>query len=212
MLFIDADALSKLAHWSILPLLPELAAIPWSDMATVSSIKFRAQKAATAPDGKLFRCAKAAARSVDAIRQMAVLGAPDASLLATFADMPEIDPGEATLLALVTSSPEHRLLTGDKRALRRLAQLSDRTRWSGRIFTVEQVLAYCLHLKGREWLLQVACPFRELDKAVANCLGSRCDASASAIREGLTSYIGEINGLCSPSLLGECQEPSSVAV
>lgn len=211
MLFIDADALSKLAHWNILPMLPELAATPWSGMATVSSIKFRALRATTAPDGKLFRCPQAAARSVEAIQQMATLGAPDATVLATFADLPEIDPGEATLLALMATSAEDRLLTGDKRALRRLAQLPDAQRWSGRIFTVEQVVACCLHFKGRDWLLEAACPYREMDKAIANCLGSLCDASAPSIREGLTSYIREMDELYSPTLLGRCPETTMSA-
>jgi len=207
MLFIDADALSKLAHWNILAVLPELASTPWSGMATVSSIRFRALKATTVPDGKLFRCPKAAARSVEAIQKMSPLAAPDATLLATFAAVPDIDPGEATLLALVASGPEDRLLTGDKRALRSLARLPEASRWCGRIFTVEQVIACGLKSKGRDWLLQGACPFRDMDKAVANCLGSSCDASETSIREGLASYIREMDRLHDPSLLGRCKAP-----
>lgn len=206
MLFIDADALSKLAHWNILPVLPELTATPWSGMATVSSIKFRALKATTAPDGKLFRCPKAAARSVEAIQQMATPGTPDAEVMAIFAGRPEIDPGEATLLALMGAGTQDCLLTGDKRALRALARIPEASRWCGRIFTVEQVVACCLHSKGRDWLLEMACPFKEVDKAVANCLGSDCNASEVSIREGLASYIREMVALRSPSLLGRCPE------
>lgn len=64
MLFIDADALAKLAHWQILPILPTITGMTWNRMATISSLKHRAHRASTKPDGRLFHCPHAAAVSV----------------------------------------------------------------------------------------------------------------------------------------------------
>lgn len=201
MLYVDVDAISKLAHWEILPALPELTGHAWSQMATVSSLKYRAQRAMTAPDGKLFLTTNAAEIAVRALEQMAVLDEPDPDLLAEFAGSTTIDQGEAVLMAVTLQHGGSVLTTGDKRAVRGLAAMPISTRFSGRVRILEQVVAMCLHAKGRAWLLQHACPHRSIDKAVAACLGSTCTASEADIVAGLSSYIGEIDRLCVPTLL-----------
>lgn len=203
MLFIDADALSKLAHWKILPLLPSLTGIPWSQTATVSTLKYRAHRACTKPDGRLFHCPDSAVIACDLIARMVDAGSPDAALVAPLAGIPDIDPGEAALLALTLQNPGSHFLTGDKRALRGLAPLTLAAQWQDRIWMVEQVVESCLHQHGRDWLLKHVCPFRTLDTAVAMCMGSACSASHADMQAGFTSYIGEIQALRTPSLIAK---------
>ena len=92
-LLVDVDALCKLAHWDLLPELPNLTGCDWSAMSTVPSLRFRAQRATSAPDGKLFRHARAAKCVLDHLGRMASLPASDTAKLALFQDIPDIDAG-----------------------------------------------------------------------------------------------------------------------
>lgn len=209
MLYVDVDAVSKLAHWNILPLLPHITGLPWHGMASVSSLKHRAHRAIEKLDGKVFHTVKAATIAKEALIQMQEAGEPDVDLLTALGSYKDIDPGEAVLLSLATGDDSSFLLTGDKRALRRLAKTEFAGRFSGRIVVVEQVLLHCLQYQGRDWVLQHVCPHRQIDKAISICLGSTCEASATDIEQGLTSYIGEIDRLFTPTFLRAIGLPRS---
>lgn len=201
MMYIDVDALSKLAHWNILPLLPSLLAISWKQMATMSSLRYRVQSAIAKPDGKLFHSIQAAKTAAVCIGNMASCGVPDPNIIAAFSDIPQIDAGEAVLFSLLIQDPSARLLTGDKRAVKALARHSLAQAFEGRIICLEQVIAMAMKVKGHAWILENICPQREIDKAVAVVLGSRCDAAEIQIVDGLSSYISELTRLRDPSLL-----------
>ena len=177
MLVVHVDALCKLAHWNVLPLLPELTGYSWKEMGTVSSLTYRAKKAMATPDGKLFRSTDAAKAALDAIVKMGEPSEASPSILAGLSDARQIDAGEAVLLATIADDPTGRFLTGDKRALRALSNLSCASHFSGKILLLEHILMGCLELKGCNWVLENLCPFREVDKAIAMILGSRCDAN-----------------------------------
>lgn len=202
-LVIDVDAMAKLAHWRLLPELPALVGIPWNETSTLPSLRYRAQRAATAPDGKLFRHTAAAQVAVAAIDAMGKLPETDAARLPAFQDVPDIDAGEAVRFAVLAVHPEHYLLTGDKRALRALSRLPVSV-WQplcGRVIVLEEVVLAAMETRGIEWLRERICAERALDKAIAIAMGSRCDAAIEAVREGLRSYLGELHHLCTPSLL-----------
>jgi len=76
MLYVDVDAFSKLAHWNILPLLADLTCHQWHDIATVSSLWFRAQRATEKPDGKLFYTVEAAKIACNCMKKMGKLTEP----------------------------------------------------------------------------------------------------------------------------------------
>jgi hypothetical protein len=200
-LYVDVDAVAKLAHWQLLPELPALTGFPFAQMATVSSLKHRAHRATTQPDGKLFRTAQAAQLAHQTLQQMGSLDAPATDLLAPFADAPGIDSGEAILMAHTLANGGSVLVTGDKRALRALAVLPIAASLAARILILEQIVRKCLGVKGRSWLLVHMCPHREIDKAIGACLGSQCDASEANILQGLQSYASEMENLVTPSLL-----------
>ncbi len=201
MLYIDVDAVCKLAHWNILPLLSDLMKCNWNEMATLSSLFYRASRAVDRPDGKLFRTSAAAIIACDCIAKMALPPEPDAEILVALSESQQIDTGEAVLLAITAGDPKGSFLTGDKRALRALSTLSCSDRFVGRILLVEQILERCLEAKGRDWVLQHVCPFKEIDKTISMILGSRCDGSCESISEGIRSYVGEIARLRKPSLI-----------
>jgi hypothetical protein len=201
MLFLDADALSKLAHWNILPLLPDLLRISWDKMATISSLRYRAQAAIAKPDKKLFHSSAAAKIAADCIAKTSICPTPDASTLEAFSSVAQIDAGEAVLFSLLMTQPDAKLLTGDKRALRALATHELAANFDGKIICVEQILKLCLEAHGRDWMLANVGPEAEIDKAAVIILGSRRDAPSEHMNDALDSYIGEMLGLKDPPLL-----------
>ena len=202
MLLVDVDAICKLAHWNILPLLPDITGRPWSETGTVSSLIYRAKSAATKPDRKLFHTTDAAEIAIDALTRMATsIGEPSAHILESLITSNQIDAGEAVLLATIADQPNGVLLTGDKRALRALAGHELAPIFAGRIMLIEHVIWLCLEMNGLDWTRANICPQRGIDKAISVLFGYRCDARTDSVREGVESYLGEIKRLHNPSLL-----------
>jgi hypothetical protein len=204
-LLIDVDALCKLAHWRLLAELPGLSGFPLKECASLSSARHRANRALTKPDGKTFRDVAAAQEAVNAIDQMRGVIKIDPTAMSVFEDVAGIDAGEAVLLTALDTNPGARLLTGDKRALRALAELplEVRQRYAGKIILVECVLLAALNAFGLEWLRERVCPWKEIDKSTIVIMGSRCDLADARVREGIASYIREMVELCDPSLVSE---------
>lgn len=202
-LLVDVDVLAKLAHWDMLAELPDFAGFQWDQMSTVASLQFRAQRAAASPDGKLFRTREAALAVSSALDLMVPLPAVDPARLAAFQDASDIDAGEAILFALLDGIADRYVLTGDKRAVRALSRLpaARRALLEGRILILEGVFLQALALRGIEWMRERVCPSRELDKAIAIALGSRCDAPRTVVHTALYSYHRELAILCTPCLL-----------
>lgn len=209
-LLLDVDAVCKLAHWRVLPKVADWLGVTWSECATLSSLRFRASKAITHPDGRLFKDAQVAKEASAIISQMSPMPAPEVSELAPFEDVSGIDSGEAVLLANMSTRPGCTLLTGDKRAIRALGPMALplQERLAGRVHIIEQAVHAALDREGLDWLRTNVCPWRDLDKAVANVMGSRCDLAEGAVREGLLSYTMEMRNACCPSLISAHPPPS----
>ena len=205
-LLVDVDAMCKLAHWRLLELLPAITGVALPACSTLVSTKFRALKAIDKPDGKVFRCVDAAKAVVSTVEAFAVLPQPDPALLAQFQDIAGIDSGEAVMLARLIEDSSTLFLTGDKRALRAVAAMDDRVRASiaERVVPVECVIKCVLDAFGIDELRARVCTWKDVDKAIAIVMGSRCDQAEASVREGLASYLGELHGLCQPSLIRAC--------
>jgi hypothetical protein len=191
LLLLDADALSKLAHWDLLGELDELFGSADANTATLSTLVHRAYRACTKPDGRLFRDTEAARRAYERASKMAPFPATDEPTLLEFQKLAGIDPGEALLLAALVANPSAILLTGDKRAVMALTKMEPeaRERLSGRIVQLEQVVLALLKKRGIEWLRARVCPSRAIDKSIAIVFGSDCKASELEVEAGLRSYI-----------------------
>lgn len=201
MHYVDVDALCKLAHWGIAAHLPEILSCTWSDISTVSSLRFRAQRAVAQPDGKLLRTSDAAQAVLQCIAAMPPLPDPDTPLLEQFTRIAQVDPGEAVLLAAAAADPAGTFITGDKRALRAIARLPQAALIAGKVIILEQLLDRCITIYGRDWLLEHIREDLSADKAVAMIVGSQCAASIDELNAGLKSYIAEIRDLCAPSMI-----------
>ncbi|HJV87908.1 MAG TPA: hypothetical protein VJ698_20730 [Noviherbaspirillum sp.] len=201
MLYIDVDAMSKLAHWNALPLLPKITGFAWEEVVTVSSLRFRAQRCREKADGKVFHHADAAIRIIEHLELMGVAGTPDPAILSELSSLPQIDEGEAVLLSLTLGDAQGVFLTGDKRALRGLAQNEICRRFARRILVLEQILEQCLAQAGHKWVLANFCPYKHIDKAINAILGSRCDTGVENLMDGIHSYLGELDRLHDPSML-----------
>lgn len=205
-LLVDVDAMCKLAHWRLLELLPAITGIEPRACSTLTSTRFRAMKNMENPDGKVFRCVDAARAVVDAVDAFGDLPQPEPALLTKFQDVAGIDAGEAVMLARLIEDQEALFLTGDKRALRAVAAMDGIVRVSiaERVVPVECVIKCVLDAYGIDELRARTCTWKEIDKAVSIVMGSRCDRAETSVREGLASYIGELHGLCQPSLIRPC--------
>ena len=204
-LLIDVDALCKLAHWGLLEEIPSLMGIPLQECTTLASSKYRAIKAKSKLDGRVFHAVEAADRVLEAIALMQAPMEPASQSLGDFENVLGIDAGEAVLLASLVAAPDTRLLTGDKRALGALAALPPEARepFLGRVICVERIIEAGLNQWGLDVLRSKVCPWKKIDVAVNIIMGSRCDAGEASVREALASYIGELTSLCDPSLICE---------
>lgn len=179
--------------------------MPWASSSSLASLKYRALKAQTKLDGRLFRSPEAAAEVVRVVALMPQLLQPSAEMLPEFQDISGIDAGEAVLLSALASAADTALLTGDKRAVRALAAMegSVRKAFSRRVLPVERVILGALDRFGLDWLRSRVCPWKAIDMAVTVVMGSRCDATEAAVRQALAAYLGELTALCDPSLILE---------
>lgn len=205
-LLVDVDAMCKLAHWSLLELLPAVTGVEPSACSTLTSTKFRAIKSLERVDGKVFHSTEAAQAVVHAVGQYSELPQPNPQLLSQFQDVAGIDSGEAVMLARLIEDPGAIFLTGDKRALRAVAAMDEQVRTviAGRVLPVECVIKCVLDMYGLEELRARVCAWKKVDKAVAIVMGSRCDQGEASVREGLASYLRELHDLCLPSLIRSC--------
>jgi hypothetical protein len=205
-LLVDVDAMCKLAHWRLLELLPAITGVNPPACSTLASTKFRAVKALGKPDGKVFRCVDAAKAVVSAVETFGELPQPDPALLTKFQDVVGIDAGEAVMLARLIEDPNTLFLTGDKRALRAVAAMDRQVRASiaERVVPVECIIKCVLDMYGIDELRTRVCTWKDVDKAVAIVMGSRCDQAEASVREGLASYLGELHALCQPPLIRAC--------
>jgi len=199
---VDVDAAAKLAHWQMLMVLPGLLQVGPTDCAVLTSLEFRAKKriGSARPD-KVFANKEAAEM---AIQFAALAGRLDAvEPLAELQDVPDIDPGEAVLLSAAIVDRRAVIITGDKRAIRAVAQLAPRLRekLAGRIMCLEQILLKALAIYGLEWLRDHVCISPRTERSALVIMGSRCDAPIESVQAALSSYIGEMASLCEPSLL-----------
>lgn len=203
MLLLDVDAVCKLANWQLLAFLPELTKTSLDQMMAVSSLIHRARRSLVKLDTKLFVHEDRVVESIEFLENTAKLPEANPEKLAIFQDSVDIDVGEAILFSIMLEHSNALMLTGDKRALRGLSALPHELRSAlvGRVIIIEQVVLTALSSYGLKFLRDRICPHRSIDKAIANAMGSQCDAVQAAVEEGLQSYISELSARYEPSIL-----------
>lgn len=201
----DADIISKLAHWRLLHHLPAIFSCDIKSIATLDSLAYRAQKAITNPD-KLFTDNETAIYAHEFLSQLPKLSSPNLTALQALQRIPNIDSGEALLIATLEATQDSILATGDKRALKAIhSAITDglSCQIEGRIICLEQLLSCLLTLIGHtEWL---ACISRapRIDIAIRMVCGTGCNAPIEQIVDGLKSYTDSIRNECGTILIAD---------
>lgn len=117
----------------------------------------------------------------------------------------ELDGGESILFVLLSNDRAQILLTGDKRAIAALEQvspsLSKPASVTGRIAGLEQLISALILKKSPEEIAVKVCSEPDVDKAIAICF--RCSSGnfePNSAMEGLASYIEDLRR-AAPKLL-----------
>lgn len=117
----------------------------------------------------------------------------------------ELDGGESVLFALLSNDKAEVLLTGDKRAIAALEQVSPSlakpTSVARKIASLEQVISALIQTKSPQEIAAKVCSEPDVDKAIAICF--RCSSGnfePNSTMEGLASYSGELRR-AAPTLL-----------
>lgn len=190
-LLADNDVLLKAAHWGMLDYITTCTGIDWQATSALESLRFRTYR----KDPKLFHHPDIAEALKARLDLMVPMSAPDASVVARLQGIVDLDAGEIALIAAACACEEALVMTGDKRALRALSQpgLEDiNERLQGRVVCLEHLLRHVLDQVGADRLVEMISPYPGLDTAVRCVLPSGGRASEGEIREGLGSYLRDL--------------------
>lgn len=197
-LFIDNDALLKLASYDLLDTALIMFNIQWEDIQVLATAKYALLPA----KDRLRRCKteQCATRLESFLSRVTKLSADDAdaTTLDALAERPGIDAGEAVMFAVAASKSDSFIITGDKRALEALqiGQSLDGVReaLAGRVLSLE--LLFSFMVEGDFAQVQ-ACVRSQpgVDKALTNIFGVSAPASLESVRAALDSYVAHLRRL-----------------
>jgi hypothetical protein len=106
----------------------------------------------------------------------------------------EFDAGESQLFAMLMKRDSPLLLTGDKRAIKAVAEIVPR-QVCERVACLEQLILQTISTTGHDLFRRNVCSEREADRAVTTCFScSSNTVTIDDVREGLLSYISDVRG------------------
>ncbi len=191
-LFIDNDALLKLANYDLLDIAFTMFNIPPQDVHVLATAKYVLVPA----KDRLRHCKteEAAYRLEHFLSKATKLDVDSVSseVLDPLFAIPGIDPGEALMLAMAAPNPDSYIITGDKRALEALhggkGLDTIRGALAGRLLSLELLFQFLI--EGDFEKVQ-ACVRSQLgvDKSLTIAFGISAPASLESVREALNSYV-----------------------
>lgn len=198
ILFIDNDALLKLANYDLL----DTALVMFNIRPEDTYILATAQYVLLPAKDRLRRCKteQCAARLESFLPRVTKLRADDAdaATLDALAERPGIDAGEAVMFAVAALQSDSFIITGDKRAIEALqtgqGQEGVREALAGRILSIE--LLFSFMVEGD--FTQVQARVRSqpgVDMALTHIFGVSAPASLESVRAGLDSYVAHLRRL-----------------
>lgn len=197
-LFIDNDALLKLANYDLLETAFTMFGVRPEDIHVLATAKYvllpakdrlrhcRNQGSANRLDAFLSKVTKLNAEGVDS------------EMLDALVAQPGIDSGEALMLAMGASDPESHVITGDKRAVAALNAGKNlegvNAALAGRILSLE--LLFLFLIEGDFARVQTCVRNQPgIDKALTNAFGVSAPASLESVRGALNSYVEHLRRL-----------------
>lgn len=204
LVLTDNDIISKLAHWRLLESLTSAFNCSISQIYTLPSLVIRARKAIEKPD-QLFRDSETASYAYAFLKQLSVQVAPDPQTVADLQQNPNIDYGEALLIAIALTENKSLIATGDKRAIASIGGLQAKGQLlelRGRIVCLEQLLNCFTQLLSFSVVQKCIKNLPDIDRATKAIWGSRIDSPEESVYEGMYSYINSLKS-SAPALLIE---------
>lgn len=201
--FLDNDIIRKLIAFGLFDEAIALLQITKADLQILPSAKFvldkqRKKQKLHTPEvwtevmALVESCATISETNYDSV---------EAEQLEQFKD--DIHEGEVTLILATRGEIDFRLLSGDKKFIKALALIPDKTiynRLCGRVICLEQFVLKLIEVKGFRWVKERILPQRDCDTALKACFGSGEQAREANVRETLSSYIKEVTD-AAPNLL-----------
>ena len=190
-LIADNDVLLKAAHWGMLDGIPGATGVDWRATSVLESLRFRTLR----KDPKLFRHPEIAVALNAYLEVTAPMPSPDPSVVARLQGIIDLDAGEVALIAAACPHEDALLFTGDKRALAALARpgMEDLHRClQGRVICLEHLLLHILEASGVSRLAGLISRYPDLDTTARCVLPSRGVADEDGVREGLESYLHDL--------------------
>lgn len=204
LVLTDNDIISKLAHWRLLDSLTSAFNCSVNQIYTLPSLVIRARKAIANPD-KLFRDTETASYAYDFLKQLSVQVTPNPQTVAELQQNPNIDYGEALLIAIALTENKSLIATGDKRAIASIGSLQAQGQLlelRGRIVCLEQLLNCFTQVLSFSFVQNCIKKLPDIDRATKAIWGSRIDSPEAAVYEGMSSYINSLKS-SAPALLIE---------
>ncbi len=195
----DNDIVEKLAVYDFLDDTLTAYDATKANICVIPSLKFRIGRKSRAKAEKRLGAA-AVDRVLDFLEgatEITEYSRPDYLILD---DIMDIDAGEAVLLAATSSFPDFRLMTGDKRCIRKLCEtpecrsIADRVK--GRVICFEQIVLRLIDRFGFPHVLAKVLPLKlGNDMALRVAFGSGIHCTESNTVSCLQGYVDELRGL-----------------
>ena len=191
IVFVDNDAILKLAAWDLLDLLVEILRVEKQALRVLPTLKYQLNSTKWIEKYGIEACQKVRAFIADL---------PELEENAALADsLPKckgIDTGEKLLLAATTNTEVFFLTTGDKNFLRALPNAAGYGALVGnlerRVVCLEQILWLGTRSRSHALIQEGVKKNPECDKATQAIFGSRLDAPLVQVEEGFQSYVNSL--------------------
>jgi hypothetical protein len=196
-LLLDTDLFCKLGIVGLFDAAVDALGVSESDCRRLAALPHMLRR------GRLPRRYGQAQCEALANRAEAIAAIPDVAIdwLDTLTNVPDVDPGEAQLLSVAAETGAW-LLTGDKRALRTVAQVPGFPEaLTGRIITFEAVLLVLCRALGDGSVRRALSPLEE-DQVVRICFSP----SNAAPRDALHSYQNSLQTEVHPLILWDARQ------
>ncbi len=194
--FLDVDALHKLGAYDGLDASLVLLQVRPSDVRVPGTARFKLRLADPAAATKRHGPALATRLTtfISSVSQITE-GLTETEKI-ELAGIPGLDPGELLLVAMACREDDALIVTGDKNALRTLANdprcAAHASKLAGRVVCLEQVLFDLMKLHGFDWLWTRVQASPGTDRGISMVVAPGMGASEVNAREGFTSLINHL--------------------
>ncbi|VVO77320.1 hypothetical protein PS898_01623 [Pseudomonas fluorescens] len=196
---LDSDAAKSLCQYLLLDELAFALGCPLSDFAVLPQLRF--QLRLNKPDAALKKLGSqdavvTAQRLVEAAAEVQVV--TDSANTILELNRPDIDSGEAILFAAVSQDEDDSLITGDKRALIALSEISAipivDSLWE-KIITLEEAVYLIVQRSGFDLVSQRVRARPDVNVALSVIFGRANPNKIEEVLEGLNSYMNHLQSI-----------------